>query len=237
MSELVTICNHLFIANAPSFATRYGNGVNAKKKLQQPLFRSTAALVMAAGLLSACAALKPVDSPPPPRPRADQPTVSEPLPAPKTIDPMAEVPGEMPLPLALQGEIERIDCTSGKPDWHARIAFEAQGGQVLNFAYYSRWKPRTCSLEVTRDAADTKWRVTPDGAVRVHTPQGRFLIRTSLDAYVFQFENVRRQQFCGMPGEINGTMTVKRRPGKPECSAAGIMDTNDAYLDRLYKRK
>jgi hypothetical protein len=112
-----------------------------------------------------------------------------------------------------------------------------QGGQVLNFAYYSKWKPRTCSLEVKRNAAGTKWRMTPDGAVRVHTPEGRFLIRTRADAYVFEFEHVRRRKFCGMPGEINGTMTVKRGSAKPECSVAGIMDTNDTYLDNLYKSK
>jgi hypothetical protein len=190
--------------------------------------------------LSACTVLKPVDQPAPPQPGAQPgaqpPAVSAPQPAPK-IDPMADVPGEKPVPAVLQGAVERIDCTSGEPDWHARIAFEAQGGQVLNFAYYSKWKPRTCSLEIARDAAGTKWRVTKDGAVRVHTPEGRFLIRSSADAYVFAFENVQRQRFCGMPGEINGTMTVKRAPGKPRCAAAGILDTNDAYLDALYKQR
>ena len=153
------------------------------------------------------------------------------------IDPMADIPGEKPLPAVHQGAIERIDCMSGKPDLHARIAFEAQGGQVLGFAYYSRWRPRTCSLEVNRNAAGTKWRMTPDGAVRVHTPEGRFLIRTRADAYVFEFENVQRQKFCGMPGEINGTMTVKRGSDKPECSVAGIMDMNDRYLDNLFKSR
>ena len=191
---------------------------------------------MATVLLGGCAALKSFEQSPQPQPRTDQPTVSEPLPVQK-IDPMADVPGERPLPPVQQGATERIDCMSGKPDWHARIAFEAQGGQVLNFAYYSRWKPRTCSLEVDRNAAGTKWRMTPDGAVRVHTPEGRFLIRSSADAYVFEFDRVRRQKYCGMPGEINGTMTVKRGSGKPECSAAGIMDTNDSYLDRLLRSK
>ena len=38
-------------------------------------------------------------------------------------------------PLPATGEVERFDCTSGTPYWHARIAFEAQGGQVLGFAY------------------------------------------------------------------------------------------------------
>ena len=40
-----------------------------------------------------------------------------------------------------------------------------------------------------------------------------------------------------MPGEINGTMTIKRGAGKPDCSVAGIMDANDSYLDALYKKK
>jgi hypothetical protein len=187
-------------------------------------------------LLGACAALKSVEQTTQPRPRTDPPAAAQPLPAPK-VDPMADVPGEKPLPAVQQGAIERIDCTSGDPDWHARIAFETQGGQVLGFAYYSRWKPRTCSLELKRNAAGTKWRMTRDGAVRVHTPQGRFLIRTSAHAYVFEFDKVGRQKFCGMPGEINGTMTIKRGSGKPECSVAGIMDTNDSYLDSLYKSR
>ena len=205
--------------------------------MQRTHFKSTVALAVSTMLLSACTVLKSIEQAAKPQPRTDPPpAVAEPLPAPK-IDPMAEVPGEKPLPAVQQGAMERIDCTSGEPDWHARIAFEAQGGQVLGFAYYSRWKPRICSLEVKRNAAGTKWRMTPDGAVRVHTPQGRFLIRTSAHAYVFEFDHVQRQKFCGMPGEINGTMTVKRGSGKPECSAAGIMDTNDSYLDGLYKSR
>jgi hypothetical protein len=199
-------------------------------------FKSTAALAVSTVLLGACAALNSIERLTQRQPAADRSAVAEPLPVPK-IDPMADAPGDKPLPAVQWGAIERIDCMSGKPDSHARIAFEAQGGQVLGFAYYSTWRPRTCSLEVKRNATGTKWRMTPDGAVRVHTPQGRFLIRTSTDAYVFEFEHVRRQKFCGMPGEINGTMTIKRGSGKPECSVAGIMDTNDEYLDRLYKSK
>ena len=149
---------------------------------------------------------------------------------------MADVPGDKPLAVALQGAVERIDCMNGNDDLHARIAIEARGGQVMNFAYYSKWKPRTCALDFARNSPGTKWRLTPDGAIRVHTPDGRFLIRTRKDAYVFEFEQVQRRLFCGMPGEINGTMTVKRG-GKPECSVVGIMDTNDPYLDRLYRTK
>jgi len=149
---------------------------------------------------------------------------------------MADVRGDKPLP-ALQGATERIDCMSGVDDLHARMALEARGGRVAYFAYYSKWKPRTCALDFARTTPGTKWRLTPDGATRVHTPQGRFLIRTLPNAYVFEFEQVERSRYCGMPGDINGTMIIKRGAGKPECSVAGIMDANDTFLDALYKVK
>lgn len=149
------------------------------------------------------------------------------------FDTMADVPGDKPHP-PLAGGLERFDCTSGVDDLHARMAFEARGGRVAHFAYYSKWKPRTCALDFSRNSPGVKWRLTRDGATRVHTPEGRFLIRTMKDAYVFEFEEVNRGRHCGMPGYINGTMTIKRF-GKRECTYKGIMDTSDAYLDSLYK--
>jgi hypothetical protein len=198
---------------------------------------------LVAMLAAACTPRGPVV--PPDQPQAPQPTPAPtPAPAPPVveappvpkIDPMADVPGDKPLPL-LQGAAERIDCMNGVEDLHARMAFEARGGQVINFAYYSKWKPRTCALDFARNAPGTKWRLTPDGATRVHTPQGRFVIRTRPDAYVFEFQNVERRKFCGMSGEINGTMTIKRGAGRRECTVAGIMDANDEYLDNLRKTR
>jgi hypothetical protein len=139
-----------------------------------------------------------------------------------------------PVPAVARGEIEQFDCTSGTPHWHARMAFEAQGGQVLGFAYYSIWKPRTCSIHFMRDTLGISWIAAPDGTAHVDTPQGRFVIRTSADAYVFEFQNVQREKFCGMPGEINGTMTIRRDPARPHCSVVGVMDANDPYLEALY---
>ena len=198
-------------------------------------FKSISTLALTAILLGACAQIKLVMQPGQLQPQIeDQSAAMEPPPVVKK-NPMADVPGDKPLPV-LRGAVERIDCKTGKDDLHARIAFEAHGGQLAYFAYYSIWKPRTCSLDFARDASGTKWRLTPDGATRVQTPEGRFLIRTRADAYVFEFEDVQRQKFCGMSGEINGTMTVKRG-GTPECSAVGIMDANDEYLYNLRKLK
>ena len=215
-----------------------------KKLVQTSKVRSMVVAVSAALLLNACAPIAPTvhsDAQPPevtatPEVAPVAVAIPKAVPERRRVDPMADVPGDKPLPV-VQGAIERIDCMSGKEDLHARMAFEARGGQVANFAYYSKWKPRTCSFDFARTSPDTKWRLTSDGATRVYTPHGRFLIRTRADAYVFEFEQVDRRKYCGMPGEINGTMTIKRDARKSECSVAGIMDTNDSYLDALYKKR
>src|SRR5512134_1218814 len=124
--------------------------------------KSISILALAAILLGACAQRKPVMQPDQPQPQVGQPTAIESPPVVK-INPMADVPGDKPLP-ALQGATERIDCKTGKEDLHARIAFAARGGQLTYFAYYIKWKPRTCSLDFARNARGTKWRLTPDGA-------------------------------------------------------------------------
>lgn len=200
--------------------------------------------LLSIGVLGGCAIHKPVvlpdqpQSQQPPLPSqqsraADEPPLVVEPPERPRIDTMADVPGDKPLP-ALLGAVERIDCMHGVEDLHARIAIEARGGRVSGFAYYSKWKPRTCAFDFARTTAGTKWRLTPEGATRVHTPQGRFLIHTTTDAYIFEFEQVERRPFCGMSGEINGTMTIRRKAAKPaDCSVVGIMDANDTYLEAL----
>ena len=149
---------------------------------------------------------------------------------------MADIPGDKMLP-ALQGALERIDCTSGVEDLHARMAIEARGGQIANFAYYSKWKPRTCALDFDRMDPKVKWRLMPDGGTRVHTTQGIFVIRASAQAYTFEFQRISRQKFCGMLGQINGTMTILRGRQPPECSVVGVLDANDEYLENLRRAK
>ncbi len=210
--------------------------------MQKSTFRLAATLAAATLAVVACTTPELTEQPQP-EPAASEPPITEPdQGAAAESAPPAETASlaasrEKPLPPVKKGAIERIDCLSGTPDWHARMALEAWGGQILSFAYYSKWKPRTCSLEFKRSSSGARWGMTPDGTVRVDTPQGRFLIRTRADAYVFEFEHVQRRKFCGMGGEINGTMTIKRGPGKPQCSVVGVMDTNDKLLDSLYKSK
>ena len=179
---------------------------------------SAVALIAAALIISGCAAKRP----PTPVP-APEPGIQASPPGPRYVDPMADVPGDRPLSAA-KGISERYDCMAGVEDEHARIAFEALGGQVTGFSYYSKWKPRTCSIDMQYTDKSLKWRLTPDAAIRVHSPYGVFLVRTTPDTYVFEFQNVQRVKYCGITGTINGTMTVRRFTPEPECSVTGVMN-------------
>jgi hypothetical protein len=191
-------------------------------------------------LTSACAPLKPVPRPDAPVQPPAGPSIPEDVPevvpeAPR-VNPMADVAGDKPLPV-LKGALERIDCTSRVGEFHARMALEARGGQIVSFAYYSKWKPRTCALDFERSDPKTKWRLMLDGATRVQTPQGIFVIRARDNAYIFEFQEIQRQKFCGMMGHINGTMTILRKTQPPSCSVVGVLDANDSLLEKLYKGK
>lgn len=179
-------------------------------------------------VLAGCAGVRPpgstaipprADSPGPPPPQIPGETPSE---APAE-DPMAVFGGDRPLPLA-EGALERIDCLSGREDLHARVALEARGGQVTSFAYYSRWSFRTCSISLDQRDTGARWRLTEDGATRVQTPHGSFLIRADADAYRLEFRNVERMKFCGMYGRMSGEMVVRRRTEPPQCETSGILD-------------
>jgi hypothetical protein len=170
------------------------------------------------GKVSAPAKIEPVQ----PAAAAEDAAAKAPPVAAKRADPMADVPGDKPLP-PLKGAMERIGCTSGSSDLH-RVGVETRGGQVVYVAYYNKLGPRTCSLELTRDAPGSKWRLMPDGATRVHTPEGVVIIRTSAKAYELEFQNVARRTFCGTPGQIDGSIAVDRSLGKRECTVRGLQD-------------
>jgi hypothetical protein len=124
-----------------------------------------------------------------------------------------------------RGPIEKFDCKIGTDDQHARIAVLAQGGQVQSVAYYSKWKPRTCSVHLQRGDAYSRWKDTGD-ATTVSTEHGDFLIQASHADYQLFFRDVDRMHYCGMMGKLNGSMTVTRG-AKRQCSVEGIMDRNE----------
>ena len=123
-----------------------------------------------------------------------------------------------------RGRLEKLTCIRGTEDEQARIAVEVIGGRVQSFAYYSKKKPRTCSVHVQRDDAYSQW--SDEGRFsKVTTENGDFLIENRPRDVKFLFRDVDRMHYCGMDiGKINGTLTVTR--GKRECVVERLMDAH-----------
>lgn len=126
-------------------------------------------------------------------------------------------------------KLEKLTCMRGTEDEHARIAVEVRGGRVQSFAYYSKKKPRTCSVHIQRDDAYSTW--SDEGRfTKVTTENGDFLIENRAKDVKFLFRDVDRMHYCGMNiGRINGTLTVTR--GKRECSIEQLMDAHNEEPD------
>lgn len=120
-------------------------------------------------------------------------------------------------------KVEKLACRLGTEDEHARIAVLLADGKVENFAYYSKWKPRTCSMEVKRDDAFSKWEDTGNTTiVTLVEEKGAFLIDHGPGRYHFIFRDIDRMRYCGMEGKVNGSLTIWK--GRPQCQVTGVMD-------------
>ncbi len=127
-------------------------------------------------------------------------------------------------------KVETLACRLGTEDQHARIAVVLHDGKVNRFAYYSKWKPRTCSMEVERDDAYSKWEDT--GNVTVVTlieDKGAFLIDHERNRYHFIFREIDRMRYCGMEGKVSGSLTIFR--GRPQCQLEGVMEKGEGMIE------
>jgi hypothetical protein len=121
----------------------------------------------------------------------------------------------------LRGPREVLTCRDGTEDRHARIAVVLVGGKTESFAYYSKWKPRTCSIHLERNRDSSRW--SDAGSVtKVNAERGAFMIEHGKGEYRIVFSDVDRERYCGMDGTINGTLTIRR--GSERCEVAGIME-------------
>jgi hypothetical protein len=124
-------------------------------------------------------------------------------------------------------KIEKLACALGTHDSHARIAVELVNGRVNRFAYYSIWKPRTCSMEVERGDVYSRWEDT--GSVTVVTlaeETGAFLIGHEAGTrFHFIFREIDRMRYCGMEGKVSGSLTIAR--GEPRCVLDGVMEKGE----------
>lgn len=117
------------------------------------------------------------------------------------------------------GKSETLACRLGTEDRHARIAVVIRSGKTDSFAYYSKWKPRTCSIYLQRDRDPfSKW-ADSGHITTVNLERGAFLIEHRPGEYHFIFRDVDRERYCGMDGYINGSLTIRR--GSEECILGG----------------
>jgi hypothetical protein len=153
-------------------------------------------------------------------------TKPEAKPAAKTIAKPA------PGPKKLRGRMETLACRLGTEDRHARIAVVTIGGVVDSFAYYSKWKPRTCSVYLQRNRdMYSKWADT--GAITtVNIEKGAFLIENKKGEYHFIFRDVDRERYCGMDGVINGSLTIRK--GSEACVLDGEIMVEGTPLGQAF---
>ena len=117
---------------------------------------------------------------------------------------------------------ETLTCRDGTENRHARIAVVLVAGKPDSFAYYSKWKPRTCSIYLQRNRdAYSRW-VDKGKVTTVSLERGLFLIEHRKNAYRFVFRDIDRERYCGMDGTINGTLTIRK--GSEHCQLTGIME-------------
>ena len=122
--------------------------------------------------------------------------------------------------------IEKLACFTGVQDRHARIGVKLVDGKVDYFAYYSKWKPRTCSIAAGRDGAYSHWEDKGEmSTVTLVDDKGTFTINRKGGSVRFVFHDIDRMRYCGMSGKINGSLTVMR--GKSKCVLDGVMDNHD----------
>lgn len=118
---------------------------------------------------------------------------------------------------------EQLTCFTGVQDRHARIGVELENEKVTYLAFYSKRKPRTCSIDVGKVHHQGRWEENAKFTkVTLIEQSGILLISHAGDSYRFDFRNVDRMKYCGMDGKINGTLVVKR--GQSQCVVKGIMN-------------
>lgn len=128
--------------------------------------------------------------------------------------------------LAAVHRIEKLACFTGIQDRHARIGVQLVDGKVDYFAYYSKWKPRTCSVAAERNGPYSYWEDSGQTSkVTLVDNKGFFTIDRKGGTVRFVFHDIDRMRYCGMSGKINGSLTVTR--GKSKCVIDGVMDNHE----------
>lgn len=135
-------------------------------------------------------------------------------------------------PKPLRGKTETLACRLGTEDRHARIAVVLIGGRTDSFAYYSKWKPRTCSIYLQRSRDMYSQWADAGALTTVNLERGAFLIEHKKNEYHFIFRDIDRERYCGMDGVINGSLTIKK--GSDQCQLDGEIMVEGTALGEAF---
>ncbi len=125
--------------------------------------------------------------------------------------------------------LERLSCRTGPNDHQARLIVEVVKGRPMEFAYYSRLGTRVCSVHGRRGDGFTNWEDDGNKA-RVKLIEGIALLEYEPGNFKITFVDVGRMVYCGMVGQLNGTVEVSKR--KTECAIAGVFDSGSGEAER-----
>jgi hypothetical protein len=121
---------------------------------------------------------------------------------------------------------QKLSCRTGPNDEQVRLIARAVRGTVQEFAFYSRLGTRVCSIHAQRGDAYTKWlddRRAP-GNASIKLLSGRARIAYKPGHVVLKFFDVERMPYCGMDGELNGTVELVNK--KAECRLERIFQAS-----------
>ena len=118
--------------------------------------------------------------------------------------------------------MEKFSCRTGPNDEQARLIVEVIKSRPMEFAYYSRLGTRVCSIHGRRGDAYTKWEDVEGGKTAVRLLSGSAQLEYQPGRFLIKFAAVDRMQYCGMHGELNGSVEVSGT--KPECGLTGVFD-------------
>ena len=117
--------------------------------------------------------------------------------------------------------LEKLSCRTAPNDHQARLTVVVVKGRPMEFAYYSRLGTRVCSVHGRRGDAYSKWDDETGKAV-VKLFEGSAVLEYKPGYLRIKFEDVGRMHYCGMYGELNGTVEVTK--SKSECGLEGVFD-------------
>ena len=118
--------------------------------------------------------------------------------------------------------MEKFSCRTGPNDEQARLIVQVVKSRPMEFAYYSRLGTSVCSIHGRRGDAYTKWEDTGSGKTAVRLLTGSAQLEYKPGNFLIKFSDVDRMGYCGMEGELNGSVEVSKR--KSECVLVGVFD-------------